>query len=313
MMTRTLFYCVIAVISFHFEYSWWFISGILAVEILFSSWNRWRHINANITPDQSRGGLIALLRIRSAEIGAMYESIRSYQKKTEDGSWIPLFIAEYRSLSHCSVYDEQCDKKDEQYREKANALYNKRFGYNPFFGTLNEPELADIGVALLFWSTSIDSTIRLLKSIPCDTHLSKHVCALLREYRLIQFLSLNGNYHLLFKNWRPLSSLIRERYHMLRMHWEEIIRFHQCSIMITQATCNLPTFILDDVWAENKALGGIERNLPRALSQKNHKSHGWDWDWNNEKAFFQHLQSNPIWIKLYDYDPYIDRNSEQTD
>lgn len=310
-MIRLLFYISIGFAAWHYGYRMnpiMFIIAVLVLDILFVFCLNYFHGKRRISQQQSLEGLTALLRIRSAELGAMFHSIRGYQKNLKNGSWIPLFIAEYRSNSSYNFYDDedQDKKKEKKYLNKALALYGKRFENNRLFGTLNEPELNDIGVAILCWSSSLDTTIRLLNSIPCNANLSHHVGALLREYRLIQFLTLNGNYHILFKNWRPLSDLIRLRYQLLRAHWEELLRSHQCSIIISQASNYFQnsSLVADDIWAENVALGQMERNLKRALSQENSKSFGWEWDWKQEEGFFQALKTNPIWIKLYGYEPY---------
>lgn len=314
---RFLFYFAVYFISTQLGYEnmWWLLIGIAVGETLISSWRRRQRVNS-LTPEQSIGSLTALLRIRSSEIGAMYYSLRNYQKEAKDTSWIPLFLAEYRSGCSYNIYEDPCDKKEKKYRDRAHAIYKKRFesSHNPFFGTLDEPELIDIGVAMLCWTSGIDGTIRLLNSIHCDTNLSRHVCALLREYRFIQFLTLNGNYHILFKNWWLISPLIRDRYSLLRQHWEEIVRSHQCSILINRATNNLheSPLVSDNIWEENKVLGEMEMNMRRALSQKNSNSHGWDRDWKNEAGFFLHLKSNPIWTKLYGYEPYTTLDSNQT-
>jgi hypothetical protein len=91
---------------------------------MFSIWNRLRRVSA-LTPEQSIGGLIALLRIRSAEIGSIYYSIRNYQINTKEGSWIPVFIAEYRSADSSTIYQEFCDEREKKYHDKAQALYKK--------------------------------------------------------------------------------------------------------------------------------------------------------------------------------------------
>jgi hypothetical protein len=163
---------------------------------------------------------------------------------------------------------------------------------------------------MLFWASGIENTIRMLKSIRCDAVLSQHICALLREYRLIRFLTLGGNYHILFKNWRPISSLVRERYRLLRQYWEEVLCSHQCSFLTTQASSILgkERFVLDDVWEESQFLAEMERGLCRALSQKNCRDIGRNR--KTEATFFGCLKSNPIWIKLYGYEPYISLISE---
>lgn len=296
-MNGLIFYFGIALLLAYLASSWWVIILILGASHLLLIWQRWQRVNSNLTPEQSLGGLIALLRIRSAEIGTMYHTIRTFQKEAKDDSWIPLFIADFRSTSSFDVYQESCDKKEKKYRDKAFALFAKRFSYNPFNGLLNDNALADIGVAMLFWSSGFQNTIKLLKSIPCDTNLSQHVCALLREYQLISLLTLNGNYHILFKNWRPLSSLLRERYRLLLQHWEEVWHSHQNSILITQAASQIKEASLDAAWSEGQALADMERNLRRALSKKNTKS--FDWGGKDEQVFFQYLKSNPLWLKFY--------------
>lgn len=291
---------------------WWIFIGIPITEYLIRIWNNWRRTNSKITPEQSLAGLTALLRIRSAEIGAIYHQVRSYQKKAKKTAWIPLFMADYREMQNLNLYDTACDKKDKKYLKKARALYTKRFNYNHFLGALEEPELMDTVAAIQHYSFGFDFTVRLLTSIQCDANLSRHVCALLREYRIIHLLSLNGNYHILFKGWWPLNNLVRESYCRLRSHWEEIVRSHQERILITKASdiTHQDTTTLDNLMAENEALGQMERNLSRALSQENSESFGWEWDWKREASFFQRLQANPIWTKFYNYDPYASVSDE---
>ena len=307
LLLRILFIPSIYLLLEHLVYFiniWWLIIGIPIVEISLVKWKRWQRI-APITQEQRISGFLALLRIRCAEIGAIYHSIRLYQKEASDCSWIPLFMTEYRYLSNQGLYDDPCDKKKQKYLTKAHALYTRRFHYNPFFGTLEEPELLDTTMAIHFWSSGFDLTIRLLDSIPCDSNLSRHICALIREYRLIQILTLNGNYHILFKNIWILSALIRERYSRLRGYWEEIVRSHQAAIIIAKASniTQQDRMMLDDNFAENEALAQMERNLRRAISQENSKSYRWASDREDEASFFQSLKANPIWIKLYGYDP----------
>lgn len=177
---------------------------------------------------------------------------------------------------------------------------------------MEEPELLDTMAAIHAWTVDFDFTIRLLNSVPCDARLSRHVCALLREYRLVKFLSLNGNYHILFKDIWILSSIVRERYSMLRAHWEEVICFHKAAIAIANAS-NLSqqgqsSLLMDAILEENKALCEMERNLKRAVSQENSKSHGWQRDYENEATYFMKLKLNPIWTQFYNYDSYALNN-----
>lgn len=317
--TQILLYCTFYFVLEQLGYAsnlWWFIIGMWGfifiigiglLEYLVSRWRLWRHARSIINPEQSLGALTALMRIRSTEVGAIYHSVRKYQKKAQDSDWIPLFMGEYRYLANQELYDEPNSEKEQKYLIKAQALYKKRFRYDPFFGTLNEPELIDTACAIHHWSIEFDFTIRILNSIACDANLSRHVCALLREYRLIQFFSLGGNYHILFKDLGILSAFVRERYWKLQKCWKEVISAHQTAIIITQASnlCQQTTSSLNDLLSENEALIEMERNLQSALSQENCKSHGWDWDWKNEESFFQYLKNNPIWTKFYGYDPYF--------
>lgn len=318
MLFRFLFFYVPFIVLEQLGYIsniWWIFIGIPIAEYLIFIWNRWRRTNTKITPEHILGGLTALLRIRSAEIGAIYHQVRSYQNKAKENAWIPLFMAEYRQLQNYSVYDDApYDKKDRKYLKRAHALYTKRFSYNPFFGTLEEPVLMDTAAAIQCWSSGFDFTIRLLNSIQCDTSLSQHVCALLREYRLIQLLTLNGNYHILFKGWWPLSNLARESYCRLRQHWEEVVRSHQGAVIITKTSSifQQDTSSLDELWAENEALRLMERNLRRAISQENCKSFGWTCDWENEHSFFQRLKTNPIWTQFHQEELYDSVYKEST-
>jgi hypothetical protein len=318
-------YVVLYFVVEHFGYassSWWlifgtslwgFFIGIGLLEYLVSRWRLWKYTRSVINPEQSLEALTALLRIRCTEIGAIYHSVREYQKKAQDNAWIPLFMGEYRYLAGQGLYDEPNSKKEQKYLIKAHALYKKRFSHSPFFGTLEEPELIDTACAIHYWSAGFDLTIRLLKSIACEASLSRHVCTLLKEYRLIQFFSLGGNYHILFKNLRILSAFVRERYCNLQESWKEVISAHQTAIIITQASslCQQTTSSLKDLLSENEALIAMESNLQRALSQENCNSHGWKWDWENEVSFFQSLKSNPIWTKFYGYDPYYEPEQEE--
>jgi hypothetical protein len=288
------------------------INVILILENLFSRWCRLTKV-VPLTSEESLGVLIALLRIRSAEIGAMYNSIRTYQEEAKDNSWIPLFIAEYRNFSNYNIYQESCDRREQKYRNKAYALYTKRFSYNPFYGLLDESELTDTSVAMLYWTSGLDKTIRLLKSISCDANLSRHVCALLKEYQLIRFLTLGGNYHILFKNWRPLSSLVRERYRLLCQQWEEVWHSHQNSILIAQAEGHLKqgSYLLEDLWSEGLTLANMERNLGRAFSQKNIRDISLEG--TDEQVFFEHLKTNPIWAKTYGDESYSSYDSNRNE
>lgn len=127
---------------------WWLIVGIPIFESLFTKWEQWTK-TTSITSEQKLGGLLALLRIRSSEIGCIYHSMRSYQKQaSDDNSWIPLFIGEYRYLSSQGLYEESSKTKEQKYLAKAHALYKKRFQYNHFFGVLEEPVLLDTAFAI---------------------------------------------------------------------------------------------------------------------------------------------------------------------
>lgn len=291
----------------------WFVIGACLVECLITSWNQWQRTRlTNNNPELSLRALTALIRIRSAEIGAIYNCVREYQKKAKDTNWVSQFIAEYRYHASRGLYNEPISEKEQKYLIKAYALFKKRFDYNNFFGTLDDPELMDITFGVHNWSTSIDLTIRLLNSIPCDANICRYVCALVREYRLVQFLSLNGNYHILFKNFKIISPLVRERYCKLQKYWKEVISSHQTAIIIAKAS-NLTQqeiSLLDDIWKENELLIERERNLQRAISQANSESYGWEWDWKKESSFFQRLKTNPIWAAFYNYDPYTNQNNE---
>lgn len=280
---------------------WWIFIVIPSAEYLIRVWNNWRRTNSKITPEQSLAGLTALLRIRSAEIGAIYHQVRSYQKKAKKNAWIPLFMADYREQQFYNLYEISCDNK---YLKKTLPLYTKRFSYNYLFGTFEERVLMDTSAAIQHYCFGFDRAVRLLNSIQCDANLSRHVCALLREYRIIQLLSLNGNYHILFKGWWPLGNLVRESYCRLRNHWEEIARSHQGIILITKASdiIKKDTSTLDNLMAENEALCQMEWNLNRAMSQENSESLGWEFDCKKEASFFEHLKVNPIWTKFYNCD-----------
>lgn len=288
------------------EDNWMFIAfvpyAIFAVDRLFFRWYRLSRITT-LTHEQSIGGLLALLRIRSAQVGAMYHSIRECQRNAGNAPWIPLFIAEYRSTSNYNAFEETCIKKEKKDLEKAEAIYKKRFYYDPFFG-LNESGLTDISIAMLYWTSSPDWTIRLLGSIRCDANLSQHVYALLKQYRLIQVLTLGGNFHILFRNWYPLSSLMRERYRLLCHHWEEVLRSHHCALLTMLAMDPLghAPYVLNEVMAEIQALAIMESHLLGIMSQENTKSHSRGPNKKEELAFFQYLKSNPIWMKFYGYE-----------
>lgn len=158
-----------------------------------------------------------------------------------------------------------------------------------------------------YWSAGFDLTIRLLDSIPCDSKLSVLIHALVREYRLLHFLSFGGNYHILFKDIWLISPLIRERYQKLRSLWEDIIRSHHADIIIAKASSTKEfNEELDTSYTENRALADMERNLRRAISQENTKSYGWERDWKAEASFFKSLKSNPIWTQFHGYDPYFE-------
>lgn len=297
------------VVSEQFDYissTWWAFSGTLVARYIVSSWNIWRRSSRKITSENNLEGLTALLRIRSAEVGAIYYNVRSYQKKVKENAWVPLFMAQYRTIQNSSLYDDFCKKINVKYLAKAKALYSRRFYRNPVFGTFEESELMETASAIQSWSFDFGLSIRLLCSIQCDASLSRHVCALLYEYRLIQILTLGGNYHILFKGLWPLSHLARESYCRLRQHWEEVVRSHQGAIIISKASniSSKETLLLDDLWTENESLGDMERNLRRALSQENSSSFGWEGDLKREASFFQRLKGNPIWTKFHNYDPY---------
>lgn len=291
-----LFYSSLGVALSHFGYSWLIIVFVVA-QIVYFKLNQWLSA-PRLTPEQRLGSLRALLRIRAAQIGAIYTTVYGYQIKikVKGDSWIPLFMADCRSLSNYCPYDDTPDKNDKKYLQKAKILYKTRFNYDPFLGILEKNELAGIGLAALFRSSSNETTIDLLKSIPSDANLRKQITSLIWEYRLINFLTLNGNYHILFKNWKPLSSLIQERYLQLSYHWEKIWRAHQCAILTAKAS-NHDSSQLDNAWSEGQSLSDMETNLSRTLSKHNSQSSGWrDGD---EIAFFRKLQSNPIWVKLH--------------
>ena len=292
-----------------FNISWWMITGLILLHILFLNWNRWRRVNA-INPNQTIEGLIALLRIRSAEIGAMYHSIREYQKDTSSESWIPRFMAEYRSESSSNVYEPACEKKEKKHLQWAHAIYNKRFSYDHYYGRLNEQPLTDISIGVLYWATSPHQTIQLLKSISCDANLSKHVCALIKQYQLLRFFSFGGSYNIIFRNRHPFSSLTRRNYQLLCSHWKEALHALQSSILTAQAGAYLkPLDALDVFWTESQILATQEWNLARALSQKSGASNS---DRKNEALFFESLDSNPIWKKIYGHARHSIANIDET-
>lgn len=290
---------------------WWLIIGVSVFEIIFVKWRRWEK-TTSITPEQKLGGLLSLIRIRSAELGSIYYSLRGYQKQATNGhSWIPLFMGEYKYLNR-DLYDESSETKKQKYLTKAHSLFKKRFPYEPgFFDTLEESVLLDTTFAIHYWSSGFDLTINLLDSIPFDSKLSSYIRALIREYRLLHFLSFGGNYHILFKGWF-ISNLIRERYKKLRSIWWEIICYHQAVIIIAKSSSTIESNEgLDIAYTENRAVADMERNLERAISQENSKSFGWDWDWKNEASFFKILKSNPIWTQFRGYDPYFEQEYKE--
>lgn len=308
-MIIILFYAFIGFILNYFGMPWWLIFVIFGIDYLLPKWNRSRR-SRTISSDQGLQGLIALLKIRSAETGAIYHVTRRYQRQAEDKSWIPLFIAEYRAESNDSIYQEPCKKRDRKYREQALALSGKRFSLEPFFGRLNERALRDIGAAMLFWATNPSRTIELLKSITCDAKLSNHVCTLLRHYKLLMLFTLNGSYSILFKNWFPFSGLARWQYRQLCMHWREVLWSCRDSVVIAEATgCFGQTpGSFDEIWKEIEILLEMESNLDSALSQENIHSFRWKRDNEEEAVFFQHLTNSSIWKRYYGCEFQFDQN-----
>lgn len=283
--------------------------SILILRNSFSYWNRKRR-TTHLAQGEALGGLIALLRIRSSEVGAMYSLIRDFQKKIDgENSWAPIFMGEYRNLMSYDIYEdcrEKREKKEQKYRTRAHNLFNKRRKYDHYYALLEEKILSDLEIAMFFWSSNLDMTISFLKTIPCERNISRHVCALLKEYKLIKFLTLNGNYHILFKNWPLIGNFVRERYNSLISEWKEVRHLLQASILTTQAgnVQQVGSSLFDSIWAEIQTLSSMESNLERAILQKNSRSSGWAFDTKNEEPFFEQLKFNPIWKKLYSYPPY---------
>ncbi len=92
---------------------WWLIPGITVLELLIPRWKRWTRTNPLVSPEQSLRRIAALVKIRSVEIGALYHSVRSYQKQAQNCSWIPLFMGEYRYQTNQGLYDDTCEKKQQ--------------------------------------------------------------------------------------------------------------------------------------------------------------------------------------------------------
>lgn len=238
--------------------------------------------------------LKSLLKLRSAEIAGIYQTIHDFQEKATKESWISLFI------------EEQAVKRmkdEEKAEDNAASLCEKNYQFDPekSIDSYEDP-LTSLHVALIFWNKGPDLIIQRLEEFLAFGFLEEKIHALINEYQQIQLISNQGSFRSIYakSNAKQFKLCLDE----ITKQWNELCRMLKISILLTKVkedTDNEQKSKIDLYLQEISTLDHLQSNLFIAMFLKNKKEAGKASfpDKEQEEFFFRHLKYNPIWYHYF--------------
>ena len=190
------FFGVMLFITIEYKLYLWLIIGYLVYSVYWPSRHRiawhWKKSKSfkqpyNLSIDDGLGVLTLLFRIRAAEIGAMYATIREYQQKVGTGYWIDLFMQDFIDVPYdwwedTGVYD----KREKKLKEKASEVFSKYYEIPQSLPSIDSyrERIQDVRTALLFWNIGPDRMIHNLEAVRSFGVMQEELSELIVEYKI---------------------------------------------------------------------------------------------------------------------------------
>lgn len=250
--------------------------------------------------------LKALFKIRCAEIGSIYCTFRNYQKKNADTAWIPIFIKEYAMRDTYHDFDPWANSDtdtsavDQTTEVFALSICEKRH-YNSFFGPekIHESKVADIKLALFFWSFGTKKMIQHLQEIRAFELIEEKILELMKEYMTLEDVTEKGSFDGIFKE-DGSEPKIEQSLKKLTVLWADISRLLKMSLLMHKLqdnNANENQVDIDaDLMREIEALSELEKHLNWAITEDKGLGSRLDHPNNKLETFFmKRLKLNPFW------------------
>lgn len=249
--------------------------------------------------------LKSLIKLRSAEIGSIYLTLRSYQRQAGEGNWVSLFMKEMAvSGLYYDPYINIEEKKEKQTENEAEEIFEKKYKFCSFAPIeLYEDEIADLRVALGYSRANPQLIIHRLEEIKSFGILSNLINSLIKEYRLLNKVSAAGDFGKVF-NKNKTSSSFKYILDRIASLWYQISRIIKVSLMVNRISENIENekpSNRDIDLKEIEALLELEMHLGSAIIQENSNIKNLiTFPSNEQESFFlERLKFNPFWYKYF--------------
>ena len=203
--------------------------------------------------------LIALLKLRSAEITTCYSSIRHFQKAAKEENWILLFMKEFSTVPENPWTDYSEKKKLE---DRAFKIFIGHYKFNPFAPLdYYRGRIVDVKIALLAWNSPGIEKLTKLRAFGVMTDA---IDELISSYNNLGSRSFNAIF-----GSNPLKYFSRAAFVKIKHTWSEILTTVKTAIIVKKITslhCQEKTY-LDHLLAEIEALEDLERCLDLVITE----------------------------------------------
>jgi hypothetical protein len=235
--------------------------------------------------------LVALLKLRSAEIANSYSTIREYQDRVgNEGNWIALFMKEF-STSINDPWAEYSEEKEKKIEGRALEKFNEHYKFclmAPLDFYRNR--IKDVKIALLFWSVGTYSIVQKLKSLKEFGIMHEHIEKFIKLYNRLG----KGGFFASFGN-DPRKFFVRFAYDQIHLAWAQVLKILEMHIHIEKMkNASQERINLDDLLKEIEALRDLEVSFDLAVTQKNRKRLGSSALKENEILLLSKLKDNPM-------------------
>ncbi len=247
----------------------------------------------------------SLIKLRAAEIGGIYRTLRDYQRQAKDDNWVPLFM---KRKAVSDLYDGpyvQVEKEDMHRAEvEAEELFQKRYKFCSIAPIdLYDEQIADLQVALASRSASPVMIVSRLEEIKSFGVLRDWIDTLVKLYRILDLATGGGDFNAVFKREKKSSSF-KPLLDQISAQWSDLYRLLKMSILLSRIHGNIPNEEASkkDVDLEEiEALSELEISLDWVIAQENMKRKGISSMPFEEKEpfFFERLKFNPFWHKFF--------------
>lgn len=249
--------------------------------------------------------LKSLIKLRAAEIGSIYCTLRDYQRKVGDGNWVPLFMKKKAVSDLYYAHYVHIETEEEQKAEaEAQDIFEKKYKFCSIAPTdLYENEIADLQVALAYWCSSPKMLIYRLEEIKSFGILGDWIDSLIQQYKLLDQVTAGGDFETIFKKNKDAKSF-KFCLDKITSLWSQISRIMKMSIIMNRIKENIENeqSSNEDIdLKEIEALVELERHLDYAITKENSKIRGFALASFEkiEPFFLERLKFNPLWHRYF--------------